>query len=109
MNAAFGAMHDAVPGAHDERLAVLPQQALAIEHEEDLLVGPVVMGRSGEVPRGDLDAAQADVAAARFTAEIVPDAFDVADRELPTDPVVDIPGSYRHRRDAISRCIGLDK
>src|SRR5262249_49390762 len=70
--------------------------------EEDLLVGPVVVGGGGEVLRGDLDTAQAHVAAARFTTEIAPDAFDVADRELPTDPVVDIPGSDRHCRDAIS-------
>jgi hypothetical protein len=94
-------MRDAVPGAHDVRLAVLPQHPLAAQHEEDLLVGAVIVRGGGEMPGSDLDAAQAYVAAARFTTEVVPDAFDVPDCELAAVPPVDVRRS--HDGDAISR------
>ena len=82
MRAPFGPVHHAVLGAHRERLAVLPQQTLAAEHEEDLLVGAVLVRGRRELALGHLDAPQAHIACARFAAEVAPDAVDVADGEL---------------------------
>ena len=96
-------MHDAVPRAHRECLAVLPQQTLAAEHEEDLLVGTVVVRRGGEAVLGDFDPAQADRARARLAAEVPPHSFDVADRKLARRTVVQV--GDLHARDPTSRPI----
>ena len=94
---AFGPVHDAVLGVHRICLAVLPQQPLTAEHEEDLLVAPVLVSGRGEVVLGDLDPAQAHRPRARLPAEVPPHRLDVPDRELSRRAVVQVGDLHRPR------------
>jgi hypothetical protein len=100
VRAAFRPVHDHVPRGHLVGLGFLPQQALACEHEEDLLIGAVLVRGRGEAPLGDLDAAQADRARAQRATEVTPDTLDVADGELAGPTLAEVDA--RHRSATVS-------
>ena len=72
VRAALGAMHNAVALRDLPRLAFLPQQPLAGENEEDLLVGAVLVRGRREVSLRHLDPPQPHRARARFAPRIAP-------------------------------------
>ena len=99
---ASGAVHDAVARADRIRSPVLPQQTAAAEHEEDLLIGAVLVRGRREIPGLDLDPAHADRASAGGAPEVAPQPFHVAERELANARLGEVRGRRIHARDAIT-------
>src|SRR6185437_17107652 len=73
---------DAVSGADLTRLPVLPREAAAAQHVEDLLVEPVLVGRRGPPAGGELEPAHSDLDATGGFAGVRPTAAEVTELDL---------------------------
>jgi hypothetical protein len=76
---------------------VLPQQAPAVQHEEDLLLGAVHVSRSRAAAGLDPDPVQAHPVAAGGGAQVVPVRIDVARSALVSLDLVPVDNVVAHR------------
>jgi hypothetical protein len=73
----LGQVDEAVAGPHLVRRAVLPGEARAREHEEDLLLRPFDVRRRRPLPGIDVDQLHADAASTGGSAQVPPAPADV--------------------------------
>src|SRR5205823_9104819 len=99
-------VHQAVARPDLVRAAVLPRQARAAEHEEDLLRGAVHMRRRGPLLRRDLDPSQAHADRPGGGSEVGPHRIEVAGAAVAWLDVVPVrdphAADYRARAAAVS-------